>query len=69
MFKKHFCYFNFWYWQLFVANQNKPPEVASILVTNKNKLLQFLGNFNSDKGIEYLASLLMYDISILKLFL
>ncbi|OIW04283.1 hypothetical protein TanjilG_00843 [Lupinus angustifolius] len=38
--------------KLFVANQNKPPEVISILVTNKSKLLQFLSNFNSEKADE-----------------
>ncbi|KAJ1415572.1 Mo25-like [Sesbania bispinosa] len=38
--------------RLFVANQNKPPEVVSILVTNKHKLLKFLGNFNNDKADE-----------------
>ncbi|CAL0315944.1 unnamed protein product [Lupinus luteus] len=38
--------------KLFVANQNKPPEVITILVTNKPKLLQFLSNFNSDKADE-----------------
>ncbi|KAE9596426.1 hypothetical protein Lal_00048740 [Lupinus albus] len=35
--------------KLFVANQNKPPEVITILVSNKPKLLQFLSNFNTDK--------------------
>ncbi|KAG5064847.1 hypothetical protein JHK85_006030 [Glycine max] len=39
--------------KLFVANQNKPPEVVSILVTNKHKLLQFLDNFNNDKADEH----------------
>ncbi|KAG5053521.1 hypothetical protein JHK87_005719 [Glycine soja] len=39
--------------RLFVANQNKPPEVVSILVTNKHKLLQFLDNFNNDKADEH----------------
>ncbi|XP_027331830.1 putative MO25-like protein At5g47540 [Abrus precatorius] len=38
--------------KLFVANQNKPPEIVGILVTNKHKLLQFLGNFNTDKADE-----------------
>ncbi|XP_052736193.1 putative MO25-like protein At5g47540 isoform X2 [Vigna angularis] len=39
--------------KLFVANQNKPPEVVSILVTNKHKLLQFLENFNCDKADDH----------------
>ncbi|XP_019455242.1 PREDICTED: putative MO25-like protein At5g47540 isoform X2 [Lupinus angustifolius] len=41
--------------KLFVANQNKPPEVISILVTNKSKLLQFLSNFNSEKDEQFQA--------------
>ncbi|XP_054799244.1 putative MO25-like protein At5g47540 [Prosopis cineraria] len=43
--------------KLFVANQNKPPEIVSILVTNKTKLLRLLANiekedeqFQADKG-------------------
>lgn len=38
------------YIQLFVANQNKPPEIAGILVTNKSKILRFLADFTLDKG-------------------
>ncbi|KAL5126168.1 putative MO25-like protein [Glycine soja] len=44
---------SFHVFKLFVANQNKPPEIVSILVTNKHKLLQFLDNFNSDKADEH----------------
>jgi hypothetical protein len=36
--------------QLFVANEKKPPEIASILRTNRRKLLKFLGGFTPDKG-------------------
>ncbi|KAE8660763.1 MO25-like protein [Hibiscus syriacus] len=35
--------------KLFVANQNKPPEILSVLVTNRSKLLRFFGEFNIDK--------------------
>ncbi|XP_011039344.1 PREDICTED: putative MO25-like protein At5g47540 [Populus euphratica] len=38
--------------KLFVANQNKPPEIISVLVTNRSKLLRFLGDFCIDKGDE-----------------
>ncbi|KAJ7964737.1 putative Calcium-binding protein [Quillaja saponaria] len=38
--------------KLFVANQNKPPEIVSILVTNRSKLLRFLGDFKIDKADE-----------------
>nr|CAN60301.1 hypothetical protein VITISV_040143 [Vitis vinifera] len=42
---------------LFVANQNKPPEIVSILVTNRSKLLRFFGDFNIDKvQIEFFSS-------------
>lgn len=35
--------------KLFVANQSKPPEIVRVLVTNRSKLLRFLGDFNIDK--------------------
>ncbi|KAK8635695.1 hypothetical protein V6N13_004420 [Hibiscus sabdariffa] len=35
--------------RLFVANQNKPPDIISVLVTNRSKLLRFFGEFNMDK--------------------
>ncbi|XWS75846.1 hypothetical protein CRYUN_Cryun01aG0127000 [Craigia yunnanensis] len=38
--------------KLFVANQNKPPEIISILATNRGKLLRFFGEFNIDKEDE-----------------
>ncbi|GAB2279388.1 hypothetical protein Dimus_014031 [Dionaea muscipula] len=41
--------------KLFAANQNKPPEIVSILVANQSKLLRFFGNFKLDKGrVDYL---------------
>ncbi|XP_012473630.1 putative MO25-like protein At5g47540 [Gossypium raimondii] len=38
--------------KLFVANHNKPPEIISVLVTNRSKLLRFFGEFNIDKEDE-----------------
>uniref|UniRef100_A0A2P2ISI0 MO25-like protein At5g47540 n=1 Tax=Rhizophora mucronata TaxID=61149 RepID=A0A2P2ISI0_RHIMU len=38
--------------KLFVANRHKPPEVISVLVTNRSKLLRFLGDFTIDKDDE-----------------
>ncbi|WOL11673.1 MO25-like protein [Canna indica] len=38
--------------KLFVANQNKPPEITSILTTNKNKLLRLLQDIKLDKEDE-----------------
>ncbi|KAG2620199.1 putative MO25-like protein At5g47540 [Panicum virgatum] len=35
--------------KLFAANQDKPPEIVSILSANKNKLIRFLGDFSLDK--------------------
>lgn len=35
--------------QVFVANPNKPPQIASILRRNKDKLLVFLQEFHNDK--------------------
>ena len=35
--------------QVFVANPAKPPQIASILRRNKDKLLQFLKEFHNDK--------------------
>lgn len=38
--------------KLFVANQSKPAEIITILVTNRNKLLRLLGDFKLDKENE-----------------
>ncbi|CAL9068811.1 putative MO25-like protein At5g47540 isoform X2 [Musa acuminata AAA Group] len=38
--------------KLFVANQNKPPEITSILTTNKRKLLRLLQDLKLDKEDE-----------------
>lgn len=37
------------YKQVFVANPNKPPQIASILRRNKERLLAFLKDFHNDK--------------------
>ena len=37
--------------QVFVANPNKSPEVVQILAGNKERLLTYLGDFHTDKGI------------------
>lgn len=36
--------------QLFAANQNKPPDIISILVANRSKLLRLFADFKTDKG-------------------
>ncbi|ODN98076.1 hypothetical protein I350_07718 [Cryptococcus amylolentus CBS 6273] len=38
--------------KVFVANPNKPPQIASILRRNKDKLLVFLKEFHNDKDDE-----------------
>lgn len=38
--------------QVFVANPNKPPQIATILRRNKDKLLAFLKDFHNDKDGE-----------------
>lgn len=35
--------------KLFAANQNKPPEIVGVLITNRTKLLRFFGDFNIDR--------------------
>ncbi|KAJ6880472.1 MO25-like protein [Populus alba x Populus x berolinensis] len=42
--------------KLFVANKKKPPEIISVLVTNRSKLLRFLGDFSIDKEDEHFES-------------
>ena len=36
--------------QVFVANPNKTPAIVTILVSNRDKLLKYLGDFHTDKG-------------------
>ncbi|GAB2230020.1 hypothetical protein Droror1_Dr00014276 [Drosera rotundifolia] len=38
--------------KLFAANQQKPPEIVSILVANQSKLLRLFSNFKLDKEDE-----------------
>ncbi|XP_020596213.1 putative MO25-like protein At5g47540 [Phalaenopsis equestris] len=38
--------------KLFVANQNKPTEIGTILMTNKSKILRLLGALTLDKDDE-----------------
>ncbi|EJD45523.1 mo25 protein [Auricularia subglabra TFB-10046 SS5] len=38
--------------KVFVANPNKPPQIAAILKRNKDKLLGFLRDFHNDKEDE-----------------
>ncbi|MCL7028301.1 hypothetical protein MKW94_002851, partial [Papaver nudicaule] len=38
--------------KLFAANQNKPPEIIGILITNRSKLLRFFGDFKLEKEDE-----------------
>ncbi|KAJ7946387.1 Mo25 family protein [Quillaja saponaria] len=38
--------------KLFAANQNKPPDIISILVANKSKLLRLFADFKTDKEDE-----------------
>ena len=43
--------------QVFVANPNKPPQIATILRRNKDKLLAFLKDFHNDKDGKLPAAL------------
>lgn len=36
--------------QVFVANPNKPKPVLDILLRNKDKLVDFLSNFHTDRS-------------------
>ncbi|PIA38368.1 hypothetical protein AQUCO_02800216v1 [Aquilegia coerulea] len=38
--------------KLFVANQSKPPEIVSILIANRSKLLRLFADFKTDKEDE-----------------
>ncbi|KAI3466514.1 hypothetical protein Pfo_023177 [Paulownia fortunei] len=40
------------YMQLFAANQNKPPDIVGILVTNRSKLLRLFADFKTEKEDE-----------------
>ncbi|KAH9745148.1 putative MO25-like protein [Citrus sinensis] len=56
--------------KLFVANQNKPPEIISVLIANRSKLLRFFSDFNIDKVNEQFEadkSLVIREIATLDL--
>jgi len=36
------------FFKVFVANPNKTSAILNILIKNKQKLVQFLGNFHND---------------------
>lgn len=38
--------------KLFAANQNKPPEIVTVLITNRSKLLRFFADFKTEKEDE-----------------
>ncbi|XP_062009305.1 putative MO25-like protein At5g47540 [Rosa rugosa] len=55
--------------KLFVANENKPPQIVNVLVTNRSKLLRFFGNFTIEKEDQQFEAdkvELMKEISILE---
>ncbi|XP_058210460.1 putative MO25-like protein At5g47540 [Rhododendron vialii] len=54
--------------KLFIDNQNKPPEIVSILVQNRSKLLQFFGDFKlgkKDEAFEADKAQVVKDIALL----
>jgi calcium binding protein 39 len=36
--------------QVFVANPKKPDRILDLLVRNKDKLIEYLSDFHSDRG-------------------
>lgn len=60
---------SFHVFNLFVENQNKPPEIACVLLKNKDKLFQFIGSFNIDRvneDFEAEKSLVIEEIAALE---
>ncbi|KAM2956911.1 hypothetical protein FF2_023984 [Malus domestica] len=56
--------------KLFVANQNKPPEIVNVLVKNRTKLIRFLNDFTiekEDEQFEANKAQVINEISVLKL--
>ncbi|KAH9793587.1 putative MO25-like protein [Citrus sinensis] len=49
---KNIQFESFHVFKLFVANQNKPPEIISVLIANRSKLLRFFSDFNIDRANE-----------------
>ncbi|KAJ0054701.1 hypothetical protein Pint_01889 [Pistacia integerrima] len=61
---------SFHVFKLFVANQNKPHEILSILISNRSKFLRIFGDFKTDKVNEEFEadkSLVMREIASLEL--
>ena len=46
--------------QLCAANQNKPADIANILVANKSKLLRLLGDLKTDRGLIFKLSFSLF---------
>ncbi|KAB2623757.1 MO25-like protein [Pyrus ussuriensis x Pyrus communis] len=56
--------------KLFVANQNKPPEIVNVLVKNRTKLIRFFNDFTiekEDEQFEANKAQVINEISVLKL--
>jgi len=51
--------------KVFVANPNKPPQIAAILKRNKEKLLSFLKDFHNDREGECLVVFYFDSIVVL----
>ena len=43
-----FCFI--FYFQIFVANPNKPQPILDILLRNKEKLVEFLSRFHTERS-------------------
>ena len=43
-------FFFFLFFQVFVANPNKPKPILDILLRNKEKLVEFLTKFHTDRS-------------------
>lgn len=50
--------------QVFVANPNKTPAIVTILVSNRDKLLKYLGDFHTDKGAPVPANVHMWHVPL-----
>lgn len=63
---KNIQFESFHVFKLFVANQNKPQEIISILISNRSKFLRFFEDFKTDKENEEFEadkSLVMSEIA------
>jgi len=50
--KRNIQFEAFHVFKVFVANPNKPQEILTILVENKEKLIKFLQTFHTEKEAE-----------------